>query len=69
LPPLQREVLILSEYEDLSLEEIARAVEAEVGTVKSRLHRARENLKQMLAPLRSVKSENEVRPAKHGTIK
>jgi RNA polymerase sigma-70 factor, ECF subfamily len=53
LPPLQREALILSEYEELSLEEIARAVDAEVGTVKSRLHRARENLRKMLAPLRS----------------
>ncbi len=53
LPPLQREVLILAEYEELSLEEIARAVESEVGTVKSRLHRARENLKRMLEPLKS----------------
>jgi len=52
LPPLQREVLILAEYEELSLEEIARAVESEVGTVKSRLHRARENLRRMLAPLK-----------------
>jgi RNA polymerase sigma-70 factor (ECF subfamily) len=52
LPPLQREVLVLAEYEGLSLEEIARAVEAEVGTVKARLHRARENLRRMLAPLK-----------------
>jgi RNA polymerase sigma-70 factor (ECF subfamily) len=52
LPPLQREVLILAEYEELSLEEIARAVESEVGTVKSRLHRARENLRRILAPLK-----------------
>ena len=32
-----------------NLEEIARAVESEVGTVKSRLYRARENLKRILA--------------------
>jgi RNA polymerase sigma-70 factor, ECF subfamily len=51
LPPLQREVIILAEYEELTLLEIARAVGAEVGTVKSRLHRARENLRKMLAPL------------------
>ena len=58
LPPLQREALILAEYEHCSLDEIARMVSAEVGTVKSRLHRARENLKRMLAPLRtSVTSE------------
>jgi len=52
LPALQREVLILAEYEELSLEEIARAVDAEIGTVKSRLHRARENLRRTLAPLK-----------------
>ena len=57
LPPLQREAVILAEYEELSLEEIAHAVEAEVGTVKSRLHRGRENLRKMLAPLRSQKLE------------
>jgi RNA polymerase sigma-70 factor, ECF subfamily len=56
LPPLQREVLILAEYEEQSLDEIARAVGAEVGTVKSRLHRARRNLRRMLAPLNSAAS-------------
>jgi len=54
LPLLQRETLILAEYEGLTLEEIAHAVHAEVGTVKSRLHRARENLRRMLAPLKPV---------------
>ena len=52
LPPLQRDVFVLAEYEELSLEEIARAVDANVGTVKARLHRARVNLRGMLAPLR-----------------
>ena len=58
LAPLQREVLVLAEYEGLSLEEIARAVEAEVGTVKGRLHRARENLRRMLAPLKESRSSH-----------
>ena len=53
LPQLQREVLVLAEYEDLTLEEIAAVTHGEVGTVKSRLHRARENLRRMLAPLKS----------------
>ena len=61
LRPLQREVVILAEYEDLTLEEIARAVDADVGTVKSRLHRARENLRLMLEPLRSREPEHRVR--------
>ena len=69
LPPLQREVLILAEYEELSLEEIARTVESEIGTVKSRLHRARENLRRMLAPFGPLKSENGMRATSHGTIK
>src|SRR5688500_15579870 len=51
LPPRQRDVFVLAEYEDLSLEEIARAVDANVGTVKARLHRARVNLRGMLAPV------------------
>jgi RNA polymerase sigma-70 factor (ECF subfamily) len=51
LPPLQREALVLAEYEGCSLKEIAELVDAEVGTVKARLHRARENLRHALAPL------------------
>jgi RNA polymerase sigma factor (sigma-70 family) len=65
LPPLQREVVILAEYEEFTLEEIARAVESEVGTVKSRLHRGRGNLRRMLAPL---KETNAVR-SNHGTVR
>ena len=65
LPPLQREVLILFEYEELPLEEIARVVQSEVGTVKSRLHRARENLRRLLAPL---KTSNTERMTRHGTL-
>jgi RNA polymerase sigma-70 factor, ECF subfamily len=65
LPPLQREVLILAEYEELALDEIARAVDSEIGTVKSRLHRARENLRRMLAPL---KPANGMR-SNHGTVR
>lgn len=52
LPPLQREALILATYEGFSLQEIADAVAVETGTVKARLHRARENLKRSLAPSR-----------------
>jgi RNA polymerase sigma-70 factor (ECF subfamily) len=48
LPPLQREALVLFEYEDLSLAEIAAIVGADSGTVKSRLFRAREKLRASL---------------------
>ena len=53
LPDLQREVLILFEYEGFQLTEIAQIVEADIGVVKSRLHRARQRLKRSLAPCRS----------------
>ncbi len=61
LRPLQREVVILAEYEGLTLAEIAQAVGTDVGTVKSRLHRARENLRRVLAPLRSRRPTTQVR--------
>ncbi|HEU4766771.1 MAG TPA: RNA polymerase sigma factor [Pyrinomonadaceae bacterium] len=50
LPALQREALILFEYEGLSLNEIAAVVDADVGAIKGRLFRARESLKRMLRP-------------------
>lgn len=50
LPPLQREALVLFEYEGLALAEIAEIVSTDVGTVKSRLYRARERLKNALRP-------------------
>jgi RNA polymerase sigma factor (sigma-70 family) len=52
LPPLQREALVLCEFEELSLGEAAVIVGADIGTVKSRLHRAREGLRRSLAPYR-----------------
>jgi RNA polymerase sigma factor (sigma-70 family) len=54
LPAMQREALVLFEYEGFTLEEIAGVVDADVGTVKSRLHRARARLKRTLAPYRKV---------------
>jgi len=51
LPATQREVLLLTHYGGFSLDEIARIVNIEVGAVKARLHRARQNLKRTLAPL------------------
>ncbi len=38
---LQREAVLLFEYEGFTLEEIATIANVDVGTVKSRLHRAR----------------------------
>lgn len=57
LPPLQREALVLFEYEDLSLSEIAAITQTEVGAIKARLFRAREGLKRSLRPYLNVNTE------------
>ena len=68
LPPLQREAVVLFEYQELSLADIATVCEVDVGTVKSRLHRARERLRRTLTPFLSGRSapvapgERETRP-------
>ena len=48
LPPLQREALVLFEYEDLSLAEIGTIVGVDANTVKARLFRARDKLRARL---------------------
>jgi RNA polymerase sigma-70 factor, ECF subfamily len=50
LSPLQREALVLFEYEGLTLNEISGITETEVGALKARLYRAREKLRIMLRP-------------------
>jgi len=57
LPPLQREALVLFEYEALPLSEIAAVVGTDVGAVKSRLHRARGRLRNSLAPYLNTNPE------------
>ncbi len=48
LPPKLRTAIILKEIEDLSYAEIADILEISVGTVKSRISRAKEGLKTLL---------------------
>jgi RNA polymerase sigma factor (sigma-70 family) len=50
LPPLQRETLVLFEYEGLALSEIASLVGTDIGAVKARLYRARQRLRSTLEP-------------------
>jgi RNA polymerase sigma-70 factor (ECF subfamily) len=49
LPPDQREVLLLAAVEEMRYEEIAAVLAVPIGTVMSRLSRAREKLRRLVA--------------------
>jgi RNA polymerase sigma-70 factor, ECF subfamily len=51
LPAIFREIIVLREFQDLSYQEIADVLHCPVGTVMSRLGRARDKLRQMLQHL------------------
>ena len=48
LPDEHREIVVLREIDGLSYEEIAQQCELPVGTVRSRLHRARKQLIELM---------------------
>ncbi|HET8679493.1 MAG TPA: sigma-70 family RNA polymerase sigma factor [bacterium] len=52
LPPDLRMVVVLADVEGYAYEEIATMLGVPLGTVKSRLHRARRALRDRLAPIR-----------------
>jgi len=52
LSPEMREALILREYEGMDYAQIAAVAECSLGTVKSRLARAREDMRRILEPFR-----------------
>ena len=51
LPEEFRQVLVLREMDEMSYEEIAEIVDCPIGTVRSRIHRARQELRDRLAAL------------------
>jgi RNA polymerase sigma-70 factor, ECF subfamily len=70
LPLEFREIILLREYEELSYEEIATMLQCPVGTVMSRLARARSKLRELLlatamAPLRT-KRANDAKDTQRG---
>jgi len=50
LPHSEREVLLLFAWEELPYERVAEALELPIGTVRSRLNRARALLRELLEP-------------------
>jgi RNA polymerase sigma-70 factor (ECF subfamily) len=66
LPPEQREVLLLVSMEDMSYAEVAKVTGVPIGTVMSRLSRARIRLQALLdAPARAT---TEATVVKHATV-
>ena len=53
LPPDLRQAIVLRELEGLSYEEIAEAMDCPIGTVRSRIFRAREAIDAVVNPLMS----------------
>jgi len=53
LPAKLREILVLRHYEDLSYEEIAAILNCPIGTVRSRLAKSRDRLRQILEEQRA----------------
>jgi RNA polymerase sigma-70 factor (ECF subfamily) len=53
LPEDKRELLVLSRFQELKYDEIARLLGCEVGTVKVRVHRALQQLRQIFLQLES----------------
>lgn len=51
LPEDKREVLVLSRFQDLRYEEIAQLLGCETGTVKTRVHRALQELREIFQRL------------------
>jgi len=54
LPQHQRAILLMYHAESMSYEDIAETLELPIGTVKSRLNRARLSLRNVLRPVRNL---------------
>lgn len=62
LPKNQRAALLLAVLEDMSYEEISRVVGAPVGTVRSRISRARHRLRRHFGEDMAIRSASPPRP-------
>jgi RNA polymerase sigma-70 factor (ECF subfamily) len=60
LPADFREVLVLYEFEGWSYKEMASALDVPIGTVMSRLSRARRRLQEAISEIRDLEAEDEL---------
>ena len=61
LPEAERSTLLLVAWADLSYEEVAIALDVLIGTVRSRLHRARRRFGELLGPNGQYEDEQPIR--------
>jgi RNA polymerase sigma-70 factor (ECF subfamily) len=61
LPERYREVVVLCELQEMSYAEAAEVLECAIGTIRSRLHRARALLLNKLQPVRAEPAETAVK--------
>lgn len=59
LPESQREVIEMLKVGGMSLEEVARATSSSVGSVKQKVHRAYQKLRERMSPLGLRKGQSE----------
>ncbi len=67
LPEDKREILILSRFQELNYDEIARLLGCEVGAVKVRVHRALQQLREIFLLLDSTPASTDLRAPGHST--
>ncbi|NJL94588.1 MAG: RNA polymerase sigma factor [Anaerolineae bacterium] len=62
LPELQQQALILYAEEGLSYAEVAEVMGVSIGTIKSRIHHAKQSLRRLLPPATRAALEQEFSP-------
>jgi RNA polymerase sigma factor (sigma-70 family) len=68
LPEEKREILVLSRFQELKYDEIARLVGCEVGAVKVRVHRALQELRDTFRQLERGLTGKELRTSTGGEV-
>jgi RNA polymerase sigma factor (sigma-70 family) len=68
LPEDKRELLVLSRFQELKYEEIARLLNCEVGAVKVRVHRALQQLREIFLLLESTSASADLSRAPETSI-
>ena len=59
LPPKFREILVLRHFEELAYDEIADVLGCPIGTVRSRLSKARDRLRELLAQDQRIRRQTD----------